>query len=330
VFLKRHIDDLRSQQAFLKKNGVECHVLNSRKCQELYPPIENHESVAAGLYVPDDGVVDPTDACMRNVEKAKANGAIFFENCPVIGFRTRNQNQVSHVITEQGDIEAKHVILTAGPFARELAQQHLGLHIPIGLVPHQYVVLKTQNKFTLPIFRDLENGVYIRPHLGGILSVGRFGADPPPIQQSPEISLNLLPNNDEDIEKSLFALAQLMPSLINNAGVRHVICAADAFSVQNILLGIVSPFANLSVGAGFNSQGIMQSEVGRIIARVVLRQLAGENDPNKIIPPEFKINNIPIEVAQNSEECERLARLNYAGAYSQDGEVRDEREYPRP
>jgi 4-methylaminobutanoate oxidase (formaldehyde-forming) len=81
----------------------------------------------------------------------------------------RNGDRITHVVSEQGRIEAGIVVNAAGLWARQLGWM-AGAEIPAGVVEHQYLVTEKSDRIPLdlPALRDPDGGFYAKPEPGAL------------------------------------------------------------------------------------------------------------------------------------------------------------------
>ena len=116
------------------------------------------EDLCGGMWVEQDGQVNPVDLCMAYAKGAKAKGVIIRENASVIGVES-DDGAVSAVTLADGRrIECEKVVNCAGAWARQLGELS-GVKIPLIACEHIYVVTEpiAQLPQPVPIVRDLEN-----------------------------------------------------------------------------------------------------------------------------------------------------------------------------
>jgi sarcosine oxidase subunit beta len=93
------------------------------------------------------------------------------ERTAFLGLRLSKTNRVTGVVTFDGTIATKRVILTGGPTLRDVGRL-AGLRIPVGGARHQVVVSEPHEAFAverLPMVFDLGQGLYWRLEEGGLL-----------------------------------------------------------------------------------------------------------------------------------------------------------------
>ena len=165
--------------------------------QEIHPLLDL-EGILGALHSPDDGIVNPSDACMHVVKLARDAGVRFVEHTGVEELETTHLHDgtlsVSAVRTVHGErIACDDVLLACGQWTRQLAAS-VGVNVPVAIAPHQYAVFdhlgKDENGEALvtnklPVVRDYERKIYIKPEVGGIC-VGMF--EGPHAEMPPEVA----------------------------------------------------------------------------------------------------------------------------------------------
>ena len=119
---RNRLTALHRQHNFSKIVGVESHLLNPQECLDKFPLL-NVDDVLAGLWVPEEGTLSPSDLCQAYVKGARALGAVLLERMPVVGLRTEGRRVVS-VTTPEGDIQCDTFVNCTGLWARHLTQVH--------------------------------------------------------------------------------------------------------------------------------------------------------------------------------------------------------------
>ena len=99
--------------------GVE--IVDRERAIELEPGLKNiQEPIAAAIWLPTYGLVEPYKVCVALAENAAENGVRFRFNCAVGDVLTED-GHVTGVITEQGIIKARYVINCAGVYSDEIS-----------------------------------------------------------------------------------------------------------------------------------------------------------------------------------------------------------------
>ena len=128
-------------------NGVQCALLSDKELQHIEP----HARGIKAIHVPEAGIVDFYQVCLKLAEHFQEKGGTLRLNHLVKRARIRG-NSV-HIHTSQGRLEADYLINCAGLYADVLAQ-HSGIQVPVRIIPFrgEYFQLK-------PEFRHLCRGL---------------------------------------------------------------------------------------------------------------------------------------------------------------------------
>ena len=147
--------------------GFEMHMLTPHEAGEVYPLIETGDLVGAA-FIPADGYIDPNSLTQAYARGIRARGGRILEGIMVSGLR-RAGDRITHVVTEQGEIEAETVVNAAGLWARQVGWM-AGVEIPAGVVEHQYLVTEKSDLIPqrLPALRDPDGGYYAKPEPGAL------------------------------------------------------------------------------------------------------------------------------------------------------------------
>jgi glycine/D-amino acid oxidase-like deaminating enzyme len=132
---ERDIEFLKGKIALEKSRGIEAELLGTNELRALEPCIG--DTAIAAEWCPGEGKINPLKATYAVVAKARAMGARFRRGSNV----TAIERDGTHwkVTTRRGEIRAKRVVNTAGPWAAEVARM-AGVDIPVRGAPLQMVV----------------------------------------------------------------------------------------------------------------------------------------------------------------------------------------------
>ncbi len=158
------VDWLRGQLGLAEYVGNEMHWVDKGFIAEKHPFYDINEIVGA-VYTPNDGHVDPSGASNAMIAGARAAGARVSRRNRVLGIERRAGGGFD-VITEQGTIEAEHVVNAAGCYAHQVAQL-VGLSVPLANALHTYLLTTPVPEFAqlnqeLPVVRDDYLSGYVR------------------------------------------------------------------------------------------------------------------------------------------------------------------------
>src|SRR6185312_3605456 len=109
---------LRGDAARHKPLGLETHLLSPAEVRELCPIMETRD-VSGAIYDPTEGHLDPSGTTHAFAQAARLNGAQIYRHTRVMEMRPTGRGSWL-VVTDQGDLEAEHVVNAAGLWAREV------------------------------------------------------------------------------------------------------------------------------------------------------------------------------------------------------------------
>ncbi len=132
---QRDIEFLKGKIALEKSRGIEAELLGTNELRALEPCVG--EVAIAAEWCPGEGKINPLKGTYAVVAKAQAMGARFRRGSNV----TAIERDGTHwkVTTSRGEIRARRVVNTAGPWAAEVARL-AGVDIPVRGAPLQMVV----------------------------------------------------------------------------------------------------------------------------------------------------------------------------------------------
>eukprot|EP01062_Namystynia_karyoxenos_P018222 TRINITY_DN16773_c0_g1_i1.p1 TRINITY_DN16773_c0_g1~~TRINITY_DN16773_c0_g1_i1.p1 ORF type:complete len:885 (+),score=248.32 TRINITY_DN16773_c0_g1_i1:105-2759(+) len=256
----------------VQRAGLEYEVLSTPEAVCAAHPLLSRDRVVGGVLLPRDGLVAPYDVCMHLSKLAKRQGAQIAEHTRVTGFEVEScpgrgqMKQVTAVHTVRGTVRCKQLALCPGMWARWVGKM-LGVPIPISSAPHQYMVTELMPgvSYDLPVVRDYDARIYVKPEVGGLV-VGEFeGEENRPGAWDKHRDDGYVPHDlpfellDDDENKSIEGLTlamDLVPAL-QETGIKRYVHGPDSSSADHaFILGPLPMFANTVIAAGMNSMGI--------------------------------------------------------------------------
>ena len=132
---ERDIEFLKGKIALEKSRGIEAELLGTNELRALEPCIG--DVAIAAEWCPGEGKINPLKGTYAVVAKAKAMGARFRRGSNVTAIE--RDGTYWKVTTRRGEIRAKRLVNTAGPWAAEVARM-AGVDIPVRGAPLQMVV----------------------------------------------------------------------------------------------------------------------------------------------------------------------------------------------
>jgi glycine cleavage system aminomethyltransferase T/glycine/D-amino acid oxidase-like deaminating enzyme len=295
--------ELKRIKAMGDRNNLNTEMLPANEILRRFPLL-NVDDLCGGMWVEEDGQVNPVDLCMAYAKAARQLGVEIRENCRVDSLQ-KKRGAIEGVELGDGEIIGCHkLILAAGAWTRKLAET-IDVGIATATCEHMYVVTEQIDELPTPcpIIRDLDAGVYIKGDAGKLV-VGTFEKNPKlwlPNNGDPEY---LMFNEDWDhIEPMIEAGIHRVPVLADH-GISHFMNGPESFTPDTRqLMGECASCQNMFVATGFNSIGIMSSAgVGKVMAEWVR-----DNHP-PVDLWEVDINRL--DLRDNNDEAFLKERLN--------------------
>ncbi len=199
-------------------------LLTPKEAQKLYPLMQVDDLVGAA-FIPEDGHVDPYSLTQAYAKGIRKYGGRVIEGVMVTDL-VRQNNRISHVVTDHGTIEADIVVNAAGLWARQVGNM-AGIELPAGIVQHQYFVTEKTSDIPddLPAFRDPDGGYYAKPEPGA-LAIGGWERTTDMVNPKEGFpwgnSRHLFDTNMDRMEEVFLPAAHRLP-LLNHLGVRTVV-----------------------------------------------------------------------------------------------------------
>ena len=264
---------LRRTAATAEAFDLECQLLSPEQALERYPVMQVDDLVGA-IWLPGDGKANPTDMTAAMARGARQNGAQVFERTRVLDVLVQD-NRVTGVRTDAGDIEAEIVVNCAGQWAKAVGDL-AGVNVPLHSAEHFYVVTDPIEGVhpDLPVLRDPDGYTYFKEEVGGLV-VGGFEPDAKPWVSPDQIPYPFefqLLEEDWDHFSPLMESAVLRVPVLAETGIRKFYNGPESFTPDNqFILGEAPEVRNFFVCAGLNSVGIAAAGgAGRALAEWVV------------------------------------------------------------
>jgi len=132
------MDFLRAERAKHRYMGLDTRIVLPGEIEEI-SPITNTDGILGALYDPLDGHLDPSGTTHAYATAARKLGAEIMLRNPVLGLKPLQNGRGWMVETGQGEVEAEHVVIAAGLWAREVGRL-ASIELPLHPMEHQYLV----------------------------------------------------------------------------------------------------------------------------------------------------------------------------------------------
>ena len=235
-------------------------------------PLMNFDNARCILHTPNDGHVDPTTVVMQLAQLAKKNGAEISTFNRVIDINILTSGEYE-VVTESGNITAKHVVNAAGCFSPQIADM-VNSYVPLVNLQHQYLITENHPeigklKKELPVTRDSTAASYIRQEGNGLL-IGPYetrGSKPWAIDGLEwSFDRELFEGDIERLMPWLERCMEIVP-IFQEVGISTIINGLITHTPDdNLLVGPVKGLKNFWNLCGA-SIGIAQGGIGKYLAQ---------------------------------------------------------------
>jgi len=131
------LDFLKAERAKHRYMGLNTEIVGPDEIKKL-SPITNVDGLIGALYDPLDGHLDPSGTTHAYAKAARIGGAEIYLRNPVLELDQQSDGSWN-VVTEQGTLNAEHVVNAAGLWAREVGEL-AGIYLPCHPMEHQYLV----------------------------------------------------------------------------------------------------------------------------------------------------------------------------------------------
>ncbi len=261
------MQELLRIKAMGDRSGLATQMLSAQEIYQRLPFLHTGD-LAGGMWVEQDGQVNPVDLCMAYARAAKASGIEIREHSPVTDIETREGEVMALRLADDTRISCDKLVICAGAWSRQLGVM-AGVDIPLASCEHMYLVTDVIEQLPrpCPIIRDLDAGIYLKGDSGKLV-LGAFETHPKPWAPTQQDAGFLMFDEDWDHAQPMLEAGINRAPLIAEQGITHFMNGPESFTPDTKqIMGEAPTCKNLFVAAGFNSIGIMSSAgVGRVMA----------------------------------------------------------------
>lgn len=260
------------------RNGVEARFVDGAEMSGLAPHL-NISRVEGGYFVPEDGYLDPR-RCARALCGAAEDLGVRFRTGTAATELRITDGRVMGVETDDGFVEAEHVVVTAGPWTGTIAEM-AGYRTAMVPIRHQRVTTAPISGIPdhHPVIRVTDASCYLRPEEGGYL-YGFF--EPDPTSYDLELPAGFRTSEIEEpvqvMEEARRRMVPLFP-VLEDLGIAAYKRGLTTFAPDGAyLIGPVPQVEGLFAAAGCAALGIAGSAaVGSWLADWIARGGPGED-----------------------------------------------------
>ncbi|XP_071785227.1 pyruvate dehydrogenase phosphatase regulatory subunit, mitochondrial-like [Asterias amurensis] len=272
---KDRMIEIKRNAALAKARNLEHTLLAPSEINSLVPWLRT-DDLEGGIYLPQDGVTDPTNTAMSLARGAKNRGVKVIEGVKINRILSEKR-KVSVVQTSLGDIKCKYFVNAAGQWGRDVGLMSSPVvNVPMHTTAHMYLIMKPLDgvNFKTPYVRDYDSLNYLREWSGGLMC-GCFASEAKPIFYDgiPEKSEFLsLPEDWDHFQPHLEALLHRVPAA-SKMEVRQLFTGPESFTPDHVcLFGEAPEIKNYYLMAGFNSLGMtLSGGVGELLAEIIIK-----------------------------------------------------------
>jgi 4-methylaminobutanoate oxidase (formaldehyde-forming) len=265
-------EELKRGASMARTFGLEVEVISISEIKQMHPLL-NVESVVGGVFLPKDGQTNPIDTSIALSKGARMGGARVLENVKVTGIH-QDKGRVTGVATDQGDIAAEYVVLSAGMWSREIGRA-AGVNVPLHACEHFYILTDPVPGLPsdLPVMRDPDGCAYYKEDAGKLL-LGAFEPNAKPWGSdgiTEDFCFDELPEDVEHFMPILERAIGMVPAL-ESVGIRKFFNGPESFTPDvRYMLGETPELRHLFVATGFNSIGIQSAGgAGKVLAEWIV------------------------------------------------------------
>lgn len=153
---------------YVQKVGVTGKVLTSDDIEKMEPAFKGR--LLGGVYFDKEAMAEPFQVVQALAQEIRAHGGEILENCELKDLIIAG-NKVEKVVTSQGEIQAKQVIMATGGWSKDLARM-MRLRVPIlGGKGYAMIVPKLEKQPQYPIM-IVEKKIAITPRQNSLRIAG--------------------------------------------------------------------------------------------------------------------------------------------------------------
>ncbi len=317
------LEELKRQVALARSFGLPLELISTQEAQKLFP-ILNPDGVLGAVYLPTDGMVDPSGVTYALAAGAKKFGARLFTMTRVQAIALKG-DRVDAVVTDRGTIKTEIVVNAAGQWSGEIAAM-VGLYLPVTPMAHLYLITRPIPGLprNMPTMRDPDHLVYWREEVGGLIA-GGYERQPAPWGLDgipPDFNNRLLPPDWDRFQPLMENLIKRTP-IIEHAEVNMLLNGPEGFTPDGEFLLGPTPVKGFWVAAAFCAHGLASAGgIGKAMAEWIV---AGH--------PEWNLWRLDLRRLGNNYASQRYTVARTVETYSKYYDIHyphEERETMRP
>ncbi len=280
----RDVDALKANVAMHQRVGIDARVLMPDELRALEPRM-SIVGVGAAAWEPQSGYADPHSTTTAYADAARREGVEFRIGETVRALNT-DAHGVTEVVTDDGAIAARTIVVAAGYRTRELLAP-LGVDIPITPIRHNMAIVQRSVDFGQihAVVSDRVLGSYYRPEGSELTLIGTTTANEGNVDR--EVEAERAPSSAElkILAERFHTRFPKQDAATLRGGFTGVYdCSPDL----QPMLGAVAGINGLYVAAGFSGHGFKLSPViGELMAEQICEGRTTLVDLNLFSPSRF-------------------------------------------
>ncbi|MCJ7832711.1 MAG: FAD-binding oxidoreductase, partial [Actinobacteria bacterium] len=258
---QHRLDEYLRARSRAETVGLDVEVLTPSEIAQRWPFLETSD-LLGGLWIPDDGYVDPSSVTAALAASARQAGIEINRHTRVLSLQEKDGGGWV-VSTDKGDIECEILVNAAGMWAPRVGQM-AGIELPIAPLEHHMVVTGEMPQLKelsdeIPVIRDPDLSFYVRAEVDGVI-IGPFE------KRTKSWSMDGVPWDFEGrllepdlgrIEDIMLRAAERIPA-VADAGLQRFINGPDGYTPDGrCLMGWTPGFRNFFQLCGFSIFGII-------------------------------------------------------------------------
>lgn len=259
LMLADHPARVEAEERRAAREGVRCRKLDAAQLIRAAPALEGGSSTA-GLFFPDDGVMDISALTESLARTARSAGGRIRCEAEVERVEALGERVVGVRLVSGERLAAGAVVICGGAWAEKLGAT-CGAALPLGPLRRHLAVLEVGPRLTAPVVWSVDHEVYFRPESGGVLASPCDEEPWPP---------GLPPTSTAGLEALAEKLTQVAPGLAQGAVRRAWACLRTFAPDRAAVVGADPRLRGLYWLAGLGGHGMTGAlAAGEVLAAAV-------------------------------------------------------------
>ncbi len=253
---EKELADFSKAIALQQSLGLDVDLIDPEQINKLAPEVKTDDILKATI-CPQDGLADPNDLIQGYASASRNLGVEVLVETEVTGIKTNN-NSVTGISTNKGDIDCPLVINAAGPYAKVIAQM-AGTSLPVEPVRRQIVTTAALDFVgpNFPMVVDVKSGLYFHREAPGLLLGWADSSVEPAFDESVDPDYT-----DNIIMKALDRIPALETAGVSNSWAGLYEITPD----HHAIIGPSKEIKGLFYINGFSGHGLMHAPAAGLVA----------------------------------------------------------------